>query len=157
MIFSSGAIFGQPGIVIDVTPFAGEKIMVSMGIRKVLVVDGDPSMRTGCTQMLVENGFDVAEASNGIEAVSAYSDFQPDMVFMDITMPDMDCLAALQEIIVMDPNAKVAMAIVVGQQASVLVALKLGAMDFVIKPLDQKQILGTIERASRKLNPAEIS
>ncbi len=131
--------------------------MVSMGIRKVLVVDGDPSMRTGCTQMLVENGFDVVEAANGIEAVSAYSDFQPDMVFMDITMPDMDCLAALQEIIVMDPNAKVAMAIVVGQQASVLVALKLGAMDFVIKPLDQKQILGTIERASRKLNPAEIS
>ena len=131
--------------------------MVTMGIRKVLVVDNDPSMRTGCTQMLVENGFDVAEAANGIEAVSAYSDFQPDMVFMDITMPDMDCLAALQEIIVMYPNAKVAMAIVVGQQASVLVALKLGAMDFVIKPFDQKQILGTIERASKKLNPAEIS
>ena len=111
-----------------------------------MVVDDDASTRMGCKQLLVENGYDVSEAANGIEAISAYSDFQPDMVFMDMTMPDMDGLIALQEIMVMDPNAKVAMAIVMGQQALVMVALKTGAVDFVIKPFDQEQILSTIER-----------
>ena len=102
-----------------------------------MVVDDDASTRMSCKQLLVENGYDVAEAANRIEAISVYSDFQPDMVFMDITMPDMDGLIALQEIMVMDPNAKVAMAIVMGQQALVMVALKTGAVDFVIKPFDQ--------------------
>ena len=111
-----------------------------------MVVDDDASTRMGCKQLLVENGYDVSEAANGIEAISAYSDFQPDMVFMDMTMPDMDGLIALQEIMVMDPNAKVAMAIVMGQQALVMVALKTGAVDFVIKPFDQEQVLSTIER-----------
>ncbi len=127
--------------------------MIATDIRKVMLVDDDSSMRMGCKQILVENGFDVAEAGNGIEALSVYSDFQPDMVFMDITMPDMDCLIALQEIMVMDPNAKVAMAVVMGQQASVMVALKLGAVDFVIKPFRRDQVLGTIDRVLRQPDP----
>lgn len=86
--------------------------MIATGRRKVMVVNNDSFMRMGCEQILVENGFDVAKAGNGVEAVSVYSDFQPDRVFMDMSMPDMDCLIALQEIIVMDPNAKVAMAVV---------------------------------------------
>ena len=118
-----------------------------MGIQRVMVVDDDESTRMDCKQLLVEAGFDVAEADNGIEAISIYGEFQPDIVFMDITMPDMDCLIALQEIIVMDPDAKVAMAVVMGQQASVMVALKLGAVDFVIKPFCQEQVLGTIRRS----------
>ena len=118
-----------------------------------MVVDDDASMRMGCKQMLVENGFDVAEAASGYEAISVYKVFQPDMVFMDIVMPDMDGLAALKEIKKMDPNAKVAMAIVKGQQALVMVALKTGAVDFVIKPFDQKQVLGTIKRALSLPNP----
>ena len=120
--------------------------MIATDTRKVRVVDKDASMRMGCKEILVENGFDVAEADNGIEAISIYREFQPDIVFMDITKPDMDCLIALQEIIVMDPDAKVAMAVVMGQQASVMVALKLGAVDFVIKPFCQEQVLGTIDR-----------
>ena len=120
--------------------------MIATGTRKVMVVDKDASMRMGCKQILVEHGFDVAEADNGIEAISIYREFQPDIVFMDITMPDMDCLMALQEIIVMDPDAKVAMAVVMGQQASVMVALKLGAVDFVIKPFCQEEVLGTIDK-----------
>ena len=55
-----------------------------MGIRKVMVVDGDASMRMRCKKMLVENGFDVVEAADGIEAISVYREFQPDMVLMDI-------------------------------------------------------------------------
>ena len=119
-----------------------------------MVVDDDASTRMSCKQLLVENGYDVAEAANRIEAISVYSDFQPDMVFMDITMPDMDGLIALQEIMVMDPNAKVAMAIVMGQQALVMVAIKTGAVDFVIKPFDQERVLSTIERVLSWLNPA---
>lgn len=99
--------------------------------------------------MLVENGFEVAEAANGFEAISVYSEFRPDIVFMDINMPDMDGLTALQKIMVMDPKAKVAVAIIMGQQALVLDALKLGAIDFVIKPFDEKQVLGTINKALR--------
>ena len=117
-----------------------------MGIQRVMVVDDDESTRMDCKQLLVDAGFDVAEAANSDEAISIYGEFQPDIVFMDITMPDMDCLIALQEIIVMDPDAKVAMAVVMGQQASVMVALKLGAVDFVIKPFCQEQVLGTIDR-----------
>lgn len=112
-----------------------------------MVVDDDASARKGLTRTLVENGFDVAEAANGIEAISVYGDFRPDMVFMDVIMPGMDGLAALEEIKTLDPNAKVAMTIVKGQQALVLVALKAGAVDFVIKPFDEKQVLGGIKKA----------
>ncbi len=58
-----------------------------MGIRKVMVVDGDASMRMRCKKMLIENGFGVVEAADGIEAISVYREFQPDMVLMDITSP----------------------------------------------------------------------
>lgn len=128
---------------------------IATGNRKVMVVDDDVSMRMTCTRILVENGFDVAEAGNGIEAISVYSDFQPDMVFMDITMPGMDGLTALKEIKLMDPDAKVTMAIVMGQQALVMVALQTGAMDFVIKPFEQEQVLSSIKRAFNELIPAQ--
>ena len=125
---------------------------------KVMVVDDAAFMRMRCKEMLVENGFDVAEAANGIEAISVYKDFQPDMVLMDITMPEMDGLAALKEIKKMDPNAKVAMVTAMGQQALVMEALKTGAMDFVVKPLDQERVLGrahlgTIRKALGQPNP----
>ena len=80
-----------------------------MVTRKVMVVNEDAPTRTRCKEILVDGGFDVVEANNGTDAISAYGKFQPDMVFMDITMPDMACLMTLQEILVMDPKAKVAM------------------------------------------------
>ncbi len=113
----------------------------------VMVVDDAAFMRMRCKKMLVENGFDVVEAANGIEAISVYKESHPDMVLMDITMPEMDGLAALKEIKKLDPNAKVAMVTAMGQQALVIEALKMGAMDFVIKPFDQDRVLGTIKRA----------
>lgn len=116
-------------------------------MRKMLVVDDDAVVRIHCKQMLVENGFDVAEAADGVEAISVYQDFQPDMVFMDITMPQMGGLDALKEIKVINPNAKVTMVIVQGQQALVMEALKLGAVNFVIKPFDEEEVLGAIQKA----------
>ena len=104
-------------------------------------------MRMRCKKMLIENGFEVVEAANGIEAISVYQESNPDMVLMDITMPDMDGLAALKEIKKIDPNAKVAMVTAMGQQALVMEALKTGAMEFVIKPFDQERVLGTIKKA----------
>ena len=117
-----------------------------MGIERVMVVDDDASARICCKEMLVENGYDVVESANGIGAISIYRDFQPDMVFMEITTPDMDSLLALQEIVMMDPRAKVAIVMVQGQQASLKKAMKIGAVDFVIKPFDQDQVLDTIYR-----------
>jgi len=89
----------------------------------------------------------VGQAENGLEAVEKWESFRPDLVFMDITIPDSECLAKLQELFVMDPRAKVTMAMVLGQQSSVKLAIKLGAMDFVIKPFDQERVLGTIKKA----------
>ena len=65
-----------------------------MGIRKVMVLDRDESMRMLCKKMLVENGFDVVEAADGIEAISVYREFQPDMVLMDLTSPDTSLMRA---------------------------------------------------------------
>jgi len=118
-----------------------------MGIRKVMVVDDDALTRIHFEQMLAEYGFDVAQAANGIEAISFYRNFQPDMVFVNITMPDKCGLVILKEIKVANPQAKVAMIVGEGQQALAMEALKAGAVDFVTKPFDQEEVLGTIKKA----------
>ena len=112
-----------------------------------MVVGGDASMRIRLKQMLVENGLDVAEAASGREAISVYRDFQPDMVFMDIFLPDMGGLDALKEIKGINPNALVAMLVVEGQQALVMEALRTGAVDFVTQPFDEEEVLGAINKA----------
>ena len=113
---------------------------------KVMVVDDAAFMRMRSKKMLVENGFDVVEAANGIEAISVYKESHPDMVLMDITMPDIDGITALKEIRAFDPNARVAMVTAMGQQSMVVEALKAGAKDFVIKPFDQDRVLAAIKK-----------
>ena len=111
-----------------------------------MVVDDDPLMRIHLKQMLIENGFDIAEAADGIEAVSVYQAFEPDMVFLKINISNKGGLAALKEIKEINPNAHVAMIVIEGQQALVMEALKIGAVDFVTKPFDQEEVLGTLQK-----------
>jgi two-component system, chemotaxis family, chemotaxis protein CheY len=111
-----------------------------------MVVDDAAFMRLRASKVLQENGHDVVQAENGLEAVKHYAEHHPDAVLMDITMPEMDGLAALKEIRKMDPNARVAMVTAMGQQAIVMEALKAGARDFVLKPFQPDRVLNAVQK-----------
>jgi two-component system, chemotaxis family, chemotaxis protein CheY len=115
-------------------------------VAKVLVVDDAAFMRLRACKVLQDNGHDVVQAENGADAVRQYSQHKPDAVLMDITMPEMDGLAALKEIKKLDPSARVAMVTAMGQQAIVMEALKAGAKDFVLKPFQPDRVLGALQK-----------
>jgi two-component system chemotaxis response regulator CheY len=115
-------------------------------MAKVLLVDDAAFMRMRCAKLLTENGYSVDEAENGQEAVDKYLAIKPDLVLMDITMPVMDGLTAVAEIKKIDPEAKIVMCSALGQQSTVLTAIKAGAKDFIIKPYQPEKILATIKR-----------
>ena len=115
-------------------------------MAKVMVVDDAAFMRLRACKVLQDNGHDVIQAENGAEAVRQYAEHRPDAVLMDITMPEMDGLAALKEIRKLDPTARVAMVTAMGQQAIVMEALKAGAKDFVLKPFQPDRVLGALQK-----------
>ena len=115
-------------------------------MAKVLVVDDAAFMRVRAAKVLEDAGHEVTQAENGLEAVKKYTDLRPDAVLMDITMPEMDGLAALKEIKKIDPAARVAMVTAMGQQAIVMEALKAGAKDFVLKPFQPDRVLGALQK-----------
>ena len=115
-------------------------------MARILVVDDAAFMRVRAAKVLEDNGHEVALAENGREAVTKYAQWRPDAVLMDITMPEMDGLAALKEIRKIDPAARVAMVTAMGQQAIVMAALKAGAKDFVLKPFQPDRILATLQK-----------
>jgi two-component system chemotaxis response regulator CheY len=115
-------------------------------VAKVMVVDDAAFMRLRACKVLQDNGHDVVQAENGVEAVRQYAEHRPDAVLMDITMPEMDGLAALKEIKKLDPAARVAMVTAMGQQAIVMEALKAGAKDFVLKPFQPDRVLGALHK-----------
>lgn len=115
-------------------------------MRTVLIVDDAAFMRMRCAKLLKDNGYDVIEASNGLEAVNTYREARPDAVLLDITMPEMDGLTALKEIKKIDPGARVAMVTAMGQQAMVMDALKSGARDFVLKPFQPERVLDSLKK-----------
>ncbi|MBU7005340.1 response regulator [Phosphitispora fastidiosa] len=112
----------------------------------VLVVDDAAFMRMRVAKLLKENGYNVEEAENGQVAVEKYAQIKPDMVLMDITMPVMDGLAALAEITRYDPGAKIVMCSALGQQNTVMAAIKAGAKDFIVKPYQPDKIISSIKR-----------
>ena len=112
----------------------------------VLVVDDAAFMRMRVAKLLKENGYNVEEAENGQVAVEKYAQIKPDMVLMDITMPVMDGLAALAEITKNDPGAKIVMCSALGQQNTVMAAIKAGAKDFIVKPYQPDKIISSVKR-----------
>ena len=116
-------------------------------MTKVLIVDDASFMRMMIKDILQKNGFEViGEAANGIEAVNLYKKEKPDVVTMDITMPDMDGIEAVKEIRAFDPNAKVIMCSAMGQQSMVMDAIKSGAKDFIVKPFQADRVLEAIRK-----------
>jgi len=115
-------------------------------MAKILIVDDAQFMRLRCARLLSEQGYEVAEAQNGREAVEVYRQARPDAVLMDITMPEMDGLTALRQIKRLDPNARVAMLTALGQQGVVLEAVKAGARDFIVKPFEAERVLAAVKR-----------
>lgn len=116
-------------------------------MARVLVVDDAAFMRMMLTNMLTKGGHEVVgQAENGKQAVEMYSSLLPDLVTLDITMPEMDGLEALKLIMEQDPNAKIVMCSAMGQQAMVLDAVKSGAKDFIVKPFEDAKILETVAK-----------
>lgn len=112
---------------------------------KILLVDDAAFMRMMIKDTLVKNGYtDVYEAGDGAQAVEKYAEVQPDLVIMDITMPNMNGLEALKAIKASDPNATIVMCSAMGQEAMVIEAIKSGAKDFIVKPFKPDRILKTI-------------
>ncbi|MBO8176540.1 response regulator [Aeribacillus pallidus] len=114
---------------------------------KILIVDDAAFMRMMIKDILTKNGYEVvAEAADGVQAVEKYKELHPDLVTMDITMPEMDGITALKEIKKHDPNAKVIMCSAMGQQAMVIDAIQAGAKDFIVKPFQADRVLEAIQK-----------
>ncbi|MGG2066265.1 MULTISPECIES: response regulator [unclassified Bacillus (in: firmicutes)] len=118
--------------------------------HKILVVDDAMFMRTMIKNLLKSSTeFEViGEAENGIEAIQKYKELQPDIVTLDITMPEMDGLEALKEIIKIDASAKVVICSAMGQQGMVLDAIKTGAKDFIVKPFQADRVIEALTKVA---------
>lgn len=112
----------------------------------VLIVDDAAFMRMRLAKILTGNGYEVIEAANGAEAVAAYEKYRPDVVLMDITMPEMDGLEALRAIKAKFPDAKVIMCSALGQESTVIESIKSGAKDFIVKPFQPEVVLGAVRK-----------
>ncbi|MBU6145636.1 MAG: response regulator [Paenibacillaceae bacterium] len=118
---------------------------------RILVVDDAAFMRMMIKDILTKNGYIVVdEACDGAQAVDKYKDCKPDLVTMDITMPEMDGIAALKIIKQIDSTAKVIMCSAMGQQAMVIDAIQAGAKDFVVKPFQADRVLEAVKKTLGK-------
>lgn len=117
-----------------------------MAVR-ILIVDDAIFMRKMIGDILRKEGYEICgEAENGIEAIKKYKELSPDLVTMDIIMPDMSGIDAVQEIVNVDSNAKILMVSAMGQQSLVVEAIQKGAKDYVIKPFQPSRVLEAVER-----------
>ena len=116
--------------------------------KNILICDDAAFMRMMIKDILTKNGYNVVgEAENGVKAIDAYTEHNPDLVLMDITMPEMDGIDALKGIREKDPNACVIMCSAMGQQAMVIEAIQSGAKDFIVKPFQAERVLEAVKKA----------
>ena len=115
--------------------------------KNILIVDDAAFMRMMIKDILSKNGYTVAgEAENGVKAVEKYNELKPDLVLMDITMPDKDGIQALKDIKASDPNAKIIMCSAMGQQAMVIESIQAGAKDFIVKPFQADRVIEAVKK-----------
>ncbi|MDR1797979.1 MAG: response regulator [Clostridiales Family XIII bacterium] len=115
-------------------------------MSKIMIVDDAAFMRMMIKENLKKEGFsEFVEAANGEEAVAAFRQESPDLTLLDITMPVKDGLAALTEIRQINPDARVVMCSAMGQENMVIEAIKLGALDFIVKPFKPERLLQTVK------------
>lgn len=115
--------------------------------KRVLITDDALFMRVTLRNILTKGGYEVvAEAANGLEAVARYQEFRPDLVTMDITMPEMDGITALKEIRARDPHANVVICTAMGQKSMVMEAMSAGARDFIVKPFQPGKVIEAVQK-----------
>ena len=115
--------------------------------KNILICDDAAFMRMMIKDILTKNGYNVVgEAENGLKAVERFNETKPDLVLMDITMPEMDGIQALKKIKEMDPSALIIMCSAMGQQAMVIEAIQSGAKDFIVKPFQAERVLEAVKK-----------
>ena len=115
--------------------------------KNILICDDAAFMRMMIKDILTKNGYNiVGEAENGAKAVEKYAELKPDLVLMDITMPEMDGIEALKKIKAADANASIIMCSAMGQQAMVIESIQSGAKDFIVKPFQADRVLEAVEK-----------
>ncbi len=116
--------------------------------KNILICDDAAFMRMMIKDILTKNGYDVVgEAANGAEGVEKYSQLKPDLVMMDITMPEMNGIDALKKIKENDSSANVIMCSAMGQQAMVIESIQAGAKDFIVKPFQVERVIEAVQKA----------
>jgi two-component system chemotaxis response regulator CheY len=115
--------------------------------NRILIVDDAAFMRMMIRDILTKNGYEVVgEAQDGAQAIEKFKELHPDLITMDITMPEMDGITALKEIRKLDTNARVIMCSAMGQQAMVIDAIQAGAKDFIVKPFQADRVIEAIKK-----------
>ena len=115
--------------------------------KSILICDDAAFMRMMIKDILSKNGYNIAgEAENGVKAIEKYKEVNPDLVLMDITMPEMDGIQALKAIKAADAGAKVIMCSAMGQQAMVIESIQSGARDFIVKPFQADRVLEAVQK-----------
>ncbi|HHU64393.1 MAG TPA: response regulator [Clostridiales bacterium] len=115
--------------------------------KRILIVDDAAFMRMMIKDILTKHGYEVCcEAENGAKAVEKYKEESPDLVLMDITMPEMDGIQAVKEIKKIDKDAKIVMCSAMGQQAMVIESIQAGASDFIVKPFQSERVIEAVKK-----------
>ena len=115
--------------------------------KRVLIVDDAAFMRMMIKDILSKNGYDVVgEAENGAKAIEKYKELTPDLVVMDITMPEVDGITAVKEIKQINADSKIVMCSAMGQQAMVIESIQAGAKDFIVKPFQAERVIEAIKK-----------
>ena len=115
--------------------------------KNILICDDAAFMRMMIKDILTKNGYNVAgEAENGLKAIEKYKEVSPDLVLMDITMPEMSGIQALKEIKKLDGSATVIMCSAMGQQAMVIESIQAGAKDFIVKPFQAERVIEAVKK-----------